>query len=115
MIGTRRGREVDDEKRENHNVRECPFRTRRSRPGRQQGRALGPADILVPAVIRHRPRDATGMRVTPRCPGGAHVARVWNRTWFTPGANGSIQEVFAGALMYDLTDSDGGDAGASEP
>ena len=43
------------------------------------------------------------------------MARVWNRTEFTPGANGSIQEVSAGALMYDLTDSDWGDAGASEP
>lgn len=42
------------------------------------------------------------------------MACVWNRTWFTPEANGSIQEVSVAALMYDLTDSDGGDASASE-
>lgn len=34
---------------------------------------------------------------------------------YTPGANGSIQEAAVAAMMYDLTDSPGGDGSASEP
>lgn len=38
-----------------------------------------------------------------------------NHAWFSPGTDESIQEAAVAALFYDLTDSPGGDGGASEP
>jgi hypothetical protein len=49
---------------------------------------------------------------------GIDFARIVNYTnydYYEPGADGSIQEAAVAAFLYDLTDSDGGDAGASEP
>jgi len=44
-----------------------------------------------------------------------YIVDYTNKPWYTAGADGSTQEAAAAALMYDLTDSDGGDGGASEP
>jgi hypothetical protein len=44
-----------------------------------------------------------------------YIVDYTNRPWYTPGADGSIQEAAVGALLYDMADGAGGDGGASEP
>ena len=43
-----------------------------------------------------------------------YIVDYTNRSYFTPGADASRQEAAVAALLYDLTDSPGGDGGASE-